>query len=63
MNCGGNGEGGGFILPPFSSSGTLDDCEDNNDDDDVDIYKNDGITNHDYRVEDISLAGTDAGEG
>ena len=56
-NCGGEGEGGGVIthqLLPFTK---MYDCEDNHDDDD-----NDGVTDHEYRAEDRSIAGMGAGE-
>ena len=55
-----NEEGGGVILPTFLLSATLGDCKDKND---GYIYDNDEVPNHDYRIEDGSLADTGAGKG
>ena len=63
-----DGGRGGVIMPPSSPSATLDDFEDDNDDDDDngDIYDDgddDNVPDHNYHVEDGSLAGTGIGEG
>ena len=52
-----------MIPPPLLPSVNMENFEHYNDDDERDIYKNNKVPNHDYRVKDRSLLGIGAGEG
>ena len=63
LNCSCDREGGGVIPYPLFPSMALENCKDENETNDRDVYNNNDVRNHDYRVKGGILAGTGVCEG